>query len=329
MSHDVVTLGETMALFTSDEPGTARSGSRFTLGVGGSEANVAIGLARLGTPSAWIGRVGADPFGDEVVRVLRGEGVTPLVVRDASRPTGVMAKVRRTPLHQRVVYLRTGSAGSALGPDDVDARAGEVAAARVLHLSGITPALSASAAGAVDRAVALARAAGVLVSLDVNYRSALWSRADAAERLGALLEGVDLLFAGTDEALLLDGDGAGGRGGAGVDDLADLADVAERLSARGPREVVLTHGASGATAVVDGRASAARPPAVPVVDTVGAGDAFVAGYLSALIDGAPVAQRLVTGCRTGAFACMSPGDWEGAPTRAELALLDAAEPVTR
>ena len=320
--HDVVTIGETMALFTSAEPAALRSGAGFVLGVGGSEANVAIGLSRLEVSTAWIGRVGADPFGEEVVRVLRAEAVTPLVVHDTARPTGVMVKVRRTPLHQRVVYLRTASAGSALEPDDVDADA--VASARVLHLSGITPALSPSAAAAVDHAVALARAAGVLVSLDVNYRSALWSREEAAARLGVLLGDVDVLFAGEDEALLLDGE----RGGTGRSSEV-TGDVAARLAARGPGEVVVTHGAAGASALAGGRTWTVRPPAVPVVDTVGAGDAFVAGYLRALLDGAPVPDRLALGCRTGAFSCMSPGDWEGAPTRAELALLDDVEPVTR
>lgn len=309
-------MGETMALFSSRSAGVLRSGARVDFSVGGAESNVAIGLARLGVPVAWIGRIGADAFGDEIVRVLRGEGVEVLAHRDGSRRTGLMVKERRTALHQRVTYYRSDSAGSALSPDDVDDRV--VGGARVLHLTGITPALSATAAAAVDHAIDVARAAGTTVSLDVNYRSALWSRAAATAALTRLLPSVDILFAGLEEAELLTGRASGPEQAA-----ADLA----RL---GPSQVVVKHGATGATAAVDGEpAVTAAPPVVPVVDTVGAGDAFVAGYLAAFLAGDPVPGRLELGCATGAFACMAAGDWEGAPTRDELALLRSSEPVLR
>lgn len=308
-------MGETMALFSSRSAGVLRSGARVDFSVGGAESNVAIGLARLGVPVAWIGRIGADAFGDEIVRVLRGEGVEVLAHRDGSRRTGLMVKERRTALHQRVTYYRSDSAGSALSPDDVDDRV--VGGARVLHLTGITPALSATAAAAVDHAIDVARAAGTTVSLDVNYRSALWSRAAATAALTRLLPSVDILFAGLEEAELLTGRASGPEQAA-----ADLA----RL---GPSQVVVKHGATGATATVDSEPATAAPPVVPVVDTVGAGDAFVAGYLAAFLAGDPVPGRLELGCATGAFACMAAGDWEGAPTRDELALLRSSEPVLR
>lgn len=309
-------MGETMALFSSRSAGVLRSGARVDFSVGGAESNVAIGLTRLDVPVAWIGRVGVDPFGDEVVRVIRGEGVEVLASRDAIRRTGLMVKERRTALHQRVTYYRSDSAGSALSVDDVDDQV--VGGARVLHVTGITPALSESAAAAVDHAIRIAREAGATVSLDINYRSALWSRAAAKVALTRLLASVDILFAGLDEAELLTG-----RAGAPEQAAADLILL-------GPSEVVVKHGASGATAVADGGpAVTAAPPAVPVVDTVGAGDAFVAGYLAGHLAGDSVQRRLELGCATGAFACMSDGDWEGAPTRAELALLNSPEPVLR
>lgn len=324
---DVVTIGETLALFAALRPGPLLTGAPFEFRIGGSESNVAVGLARLGTSVAWVGRLGDDAFGDAVVRALRGEGVDVRAVRDPSLRTGLMVKERRTPLHQRVTYSRTGSAGSALCMGDIDDRL--IGAARVLHVTGITPALSDSAADAVTHAVTVARDAGVLVSLDVNYRAGLWSRERAGHRLRELLPAVDLLFTGLDEAELMTGPAtpvdARHAGGAGD----EPAVTARALAELGPHEVVVTHGATGATSLVDGEVRSVVPPVVPVVDTVGAGDAFVAGYLAGLLTGAPAARRLELACRTGAFACTVHGDWEGAPTRTDLTLLDVGDPVLR
>lgn len=314
-SRSVVTLGETLALFAASGPGSLRSGARFDFRIGGAESNVAIGLARLGVPAAWFGRVGTDSFGDEIVRSLRGEGVDAHAVRDSLLRTGVMVKERRTPLHQQVSYYRAGSAGSALSADDIDDAL--IARAGVLHVTGITPALSASAASAVTHSIAVARASGVLVSLDVNYRAGLWSITEASERLGRLLPQIDLLFAGPEEGALF------------VDAHDDAAVLARSIAELGPREVVIKTGAAGATSFVDGEVHSATPPQVPVVDTVGAGDAFVAGYLTALLEGRLPGERLTFACVAGAFACMATGDWEGAASRADLELLALADPVRR
>lgn len=315
---EVVTLGETLALFAQSEPGVLRSGAAFAFRVGGAESNVAVGLARLGVPSGWTGRVGEDVFGDEIVRALRGEGVQVRAVRDARRPTGLMVRDVRTPVHQRVSYFRSGSAGSALEPADVDEDL--VAAARVLHVTGITLAISPSAAAAVAHAVRVARAAGVLVSLDVNFRSRLWSAAEARDAVAGLLPQVDLLFAGLDEAALVLGDGEPG---------VDPVGAARRLQGRGPAEVVIKLGDRGAVALDEAGNAAAPAVRVPVVDTVGAGDAFVAGYLAATLEGRGLVERLTLACATGAFMCTSVGDWEGAATRSDLELLQATDPVTR
>lgn len=314
-NRDIVTLGETLALFAAVQPGQLRSGAQFEFRIGGAESNVAIGLARLGASVVWIGRLGTDSFGDEIERSLRGEGVAVHAVRDPVLRTGVMVKERRTSLHQQVAYYRAGSAGSALSVHDFDDAL--IGAARLLHVTGITPALSDSAARAVSHAIAVARDAGVQVSLDINYRSGLWSRADARDGLGGLLPQVDLLFAGVDEAALF------------VDPVADPAVLARALAELGPTEVVIKTGASGATSLVDGEIRSASPPSVPVVDTVGAGDAFVAGYLARRLEGAGASDRLEFGCVAGAFACMAHGDWEGAPSRADIALLGFEDPVRR
>ncbi|GAP60075.1 2-dehydro-3-deoxygluconokinase [Arthrobacter sp. Hiyo1] len=146
MSHGtyVVTLGETMALMASDKAGPLAHASTMSLGIGGSESNVAIGLQRLGVQAVWCSRIGADSLGQLVEREIRAEGVVVHVTVDDDAPTGLMVKERRTPTAQKVAYYRSGSAGSRIAPDDVDERL--IAGAALLHVSGITPALSPQAA---------------------------------------------------------------------------------------------------------------------------------------------------------------------------------------
>ncbi|MDO7883263.1 sugar kinase [Salinibacterium soli] len=314
MSARVVTLGETMALVRAAHVGSLATESELRLGVGGAESNVAIALTRLGTPTTWVGRVGSDPLGERILRELRAEGVDARAVVDPAAPTGLMVKESRTPASTRVMYYRAGSAGSRLSP--VDLAAAGIREAGLLHVSGITPALSDSAAAAVDAAVDEAVAAGIPVSFDVNHRSSLWRDRDFGAVYRGLAARADIVFAGEDEARLL----AEG---------STPASLARAIAALGPSQVVIKLGADGCLALVDGVEHAQPAVRIEPVDTVGAGDAFVAGYLAELLAGLPVADRLATAVRTGAFACLSPGDWEGYPRRAELALLDGGEPVAR
>ena len=206
----LLAVGETMALLTAAEVGRLRHAGALTLGVAGAESNVAIGARRLGCPAAWVGRVGDDELGELVVSRIRAEGVdVGGVVRDPGAPTSLMLKERRTADLVRVLYYRRNGPGSRLHPDDLDPA--QVAAAGVLHVTGITPALSDSARATVDHAVELARAAGVPVSFDLNYRSALWPPEEAAAVCRDLAARADVVFAGDDEAGLLGltGDPAG------------------------------------------------------------------------------------------------------------------------
>ncbi len=311
---EVVTLGETMALLSAPGIGLLRHATSLGLSCGGAESNLAIGLARLGHRTAWIGRVGADEFGELVRRTIAAEGIDCRAIVDPAAPTGLMVKARRTQTLTHVNYYRSGSAGSRLAPDDVDPAA--LAAARVVHLTGITPALSSSARAAVRFAIATAREAGATVSLAVNYRRALWSPEAAAAELTELVALCDIMFASEAEASMLVPGGS-------------VAELASGLAALGPRQVLVTRGADGASAVVDGVPLAADALPVVAVDPVGAGDAFAAGYLSALLDGEPPAARLRRANLAGAFAVTVPGDWEGLPSRADLALLASTESVLR
>lgn len=312
----LVTLGETLGLLVAEDVGPLSLTRGMRLSMGGAESNVAIGVSRLGVAATWIGRLGRDPIGDLIERNLLAERVRALVHRDDA-PTALMLRERRTGSVQNVTYYRHGSAGSHLQPADVPA--GIVEGAGVLHLTGITPALGEGPAAAVREALGRARAAGVPVSVDLNYRSRLWDAATAAPVFRELAAGADMLFAGDDEArIALEVDGATGP-----------EKLAAALAELGPREVMIKCGRRGATALIDGRS--VDVPAVPVhaVDSVGAGDAFVAGYLACRLAGRDPDEGLRTAAVTGALAVTVPGDWEASPRPHELSLLGAEEDVQR
>ncbi|SCX44418.1 2-dehydro-3-deoxygluconokinase [Klenkia marina] len=308
----VVTVGETMALLTTPPTGRLTAGSVMPVGIGGAESNVAVGLVRLGVPATWVSRVGDDAFGALVLRELRAEGVTVRAEVDPDAPTGLMVKELRGGRPRRVRYHRAGSAASRLTPADVDRVAEDIRTADALHLTGITPALGPGPAAAVDRAVELARAAGVAVVLDVNHRTALWSDEVAAPVLADLARRVDVLLAGPDEAALLLG------GPVGADVEAGLT-AARALVRRGTGTVVVKLAGLGAVEVGGGREVHGPTTPVEVVDPVGAGDAFAAGWLAASVAGGSAEERLALGNAAGGAVCRVPGDWEGLPTRAELA----------
>lgn len=318
MSARVVTLGETMAMMRSAQVGSLAHLPSVDLSLAGAESNVAIGLQRLGVPTAWVSRVGDDPLGVRVAREIRAEGVQVHCTVDPGRPTGLMIKSRPTAATTRVDYYRDGSAASALSPADLPE--GLIEKAEILHLSGITPLLSESAAEAMTAAVDRAVAAGTRISLDVNYRSRLGSRERLTELLAAVLPHVDVTFGGPEELTILAPD----------QHEDDVTGLLRALGTRGPGEVVAKLGADGAATMRDGELVRAPGNVVDVVDTVGAGDAFVAGYLSAFLEDADLSTRLERANFCGAFACTTPGDWESAPFQADLAARDeGGDPVSR
>jgi 2-dehydro-3-deoxygluconokinase len=300
------TFGESMGVFVADGIGTIEHARGFTLGPGGAESNVAMGVARLGGVSTWLGRLGPDAAGSLIATRLRSSGVRVIAVPDDAF-TGLMIRYRRSSQFIHADYHRAGSAGSRLTPADVPEA--EIRSASVLHVTGITPALSDSCRAAVFAAVETARSAGVAVSVDVNYRGKLWSRFEAAPVLRDLVSRADVVFAGPAEAAIF----------------VDERDPVGGLSGLGPAEVIVKDGASGCVALIDGVRHAV--PAVPVtaIDPVGAGDAFVAGYLADRLTGATPVDRLRTAIEAGAFAVTVPGDCEGLPTRADLAALSGAD----
>lgn len=197
---DVVALGESMVTFLPSRPGRLADVPSFERGIGGAESNVVCGLAAAGHAVRWVSRVGADGFGDHLVGAIGSRGVDVASVRrDPARPTGVYFRTagdRGTDAHE-VAYYRAGSAASAMSVANVDLTA--VRAGRVLHLSGITAALSPECRGLM-RALVARRPGGPLVSFDVNHRPGLWRDTDGPRVLLELARHCDLVFVGTDEA---------------------------------------------------------------------------------------------------------------------------------
>lgn len=316
MSIDVLAIGESLGLLVPQRVGRLSHVRDMRLGFGGAESNVAIGVSRLGGRAGWCGRTGDDDLGDMIVREIRAEGVAVWAVRDDRAPTAMMIKERPRAGETRIVYYREGAAGSRLAPADIPD--GVVESAAVLHVTGISAGLGERPLEAVHAVIDRAHAAGVLVSFDVNHRSALWRQdRDAAEVYRALAARADIVFAGEDEARLT----------TGADGVPAQLDA---LLALGPACAVIKRGAHGATAAVRGDDEVQRIEAaaltVPVVDTVGAGDAFVAGWLAETVRSATPDQRMATAIACGAFACTVEGDWEAAPTRTDLQAMLAPDP---
>jgi 2-dehydro-3-deoxygluconokinase len=304
----VLLAGEVMAVLRARQP--LRLGGQVNLSVAGSEGNVAIGMARLGVPARFAGRVGADELGALVLRTLRAEAVDVSACRtDPDAPTGLFLLEPGPGGRSRAIYHRRGSAGSRFSVEDADAAWSPDV--DLLVVSGITPALSPEARQATERLIGLARGAGVPVAFLINHRTALWPGPEEAARvLRPLAALATVVLASESELALISEPGA------------TEAGTAAALRDAGVAEVVVTRGAAGAVCWAGERPVQEKAVPVAAVDTVGAGDAFAAGYLTARRLGQPVPERLATGARVAAFAVATHGDWEGLPTAGDVALLD-------
>ena len=301
---DVVTFGESMALFRADPADPLRAARRFSRSMAGAESNLAIGLSRLGCDAGWFGRVGDDPLGLGILDALRAENVD--VSRAVVDPAATGVLVRDTHAERRidVVYARAGSAGSRLSPADLDPD--YLTSARVVHLTGITPALSPTASAAANEAVRIAAEAGVTVSFDPNLRRRLWpDMATARRSLLPLLERSQIVLAGHAEAMLLTGQETPAKAG-------------QWIAARGVATVAVKLGPDGALGISGGRQYHGRALPVHPVDPIGAGDAFDAAFLSAWLRAADLPECIDEGNLAAGLSIQVCGDIEGLPYRREL-----------
>jgi 2-dehydro-3-deoxygluconokinase len=297
-SPQIVTFGETMALFMPEEHKAIERASKLEQGFGGAESNVAIGLARLGASVGWFGALGNDPFGKLILKTLRGEGV------DVSRanlsgeaPTGMMFREHvagRLAVH----YFRKHSAASRMRPEDLDED--YIRGAKLLHITGITTALSDSCRSTVRRAIDVAKEAGVQISFDPNLRLKLWSIEEARETLLPLIQEADYFLPGWDELKLL----------YQTDDYKEVKAKLAELKA-----ISVVKGMGDSTIVLNKGEETSIPfyPAEQVVDTVGAGDGFCAGFLAGLMKGMSPVEAVRLASINGSLVVQMRGDWEALP----------------
>ncbi|WKK72341.1 sugar kinase [Rathayibacter oskolensis] len=287
MTGVLLAMGETMAVVVPDG-GSVAEADDFLVDAGGAESNVLAHASALGARTRWHSRLGADALGERILRQLSARGIDVSgVVSDTEHPTGLYVKDPG----RGVSYYRRGSAASFLDAADADRAPFEGVA--LLHLSGITAALSDPADRFLRRAALRARELGIPVSVDVNYRAALWSVADAAPVLAELARLADVVFVGRDEAETLWGTSS-----------------AEDVHAAFPEvgELVVKDGHIGATAFAGDRTVFEPSHRVEVLDAVGAGDAFAGGYLVARMRGADLAERLRSGHDRAALTLAVAGD---------------------
>ena len=307
-SLDVITIGEAMAMFVATETGELRSVEHFIKRVAGAELNVATGLARLGLNVGWVSRVGDDSFGHFVLDSLKKEGIDAAgVTLDNRFATGFQLKSKvENGTDPIVEYFRKGSAASHLSTQDF--HPAYFSSARHLHLSGVAAALSASSYDLLDHAASTLKAQGKTISFDPNLRPVLWkSEAEMVEKLNHLAFQANWVLPGLKEGMILTGQ-------------KTPEGIADFYLAHGVQAVVLKTGADGAWfKTASGEKDAVAAVKVDnVVDTVGAGDGFAVGVISALLEGKTLQQAVARGNKIGSLAIQVQGDSEGLPTRAQL-----------
>ncbi|WP_208586618.1 sugar kinase [Gracilibacillus suaedae] len=303
--QDVITIGESMVVFTPVSIPMMRYAETFSKNVGGAETNVAIGLARLGHNVGWVSKLGKDEFGTYILNTVRGEGIdVSQVKRDPDFPTGLYFKEIRHADDIRVSYYRKGSAASTLQTDDIDEA--YIKDAKYLHVTGITPALSDSAYHTVIRMMKLARKHQVKVVFDPNLRRKLWSEQKARTVLTEMVALSDIVLPGLAEADFLF-------------DETDPEQVSDPFLARGCETVIIKLGEKGAYFKTKNESGYIEGFPVPrVIDPVGAGDGFVAGFLSGMLDQLPLSDAVKRANAVGAMQTQVKGDYEGLPDQEEL-----------
>jgi len=304
---DVITFGEAMMLLVADRPGPLELAQAFYKRTAGAETNVAIGLARLGLKVGWASRLGTDSMGRYLLAAMTHEGIDcSHVVCDASQPTGFQFKGCVTDgSDPPVEYHRKGSAASHMGVADIDEA--WLLGARHLHATGVFAAVSGTTLPAAAKTMDLMRAAGRSVSFDPNLRPTLWATPELMRSaINDLATRADWVLPGLEEGRFLTG--------------KDTPEsIATFYRQRGARLVVVKLGREGAYFDSDSATGyVAGFPVSKVVDTVGAGDGFAVGVISALLDGLSVPAAVRRGAWIGARAVQVLGDSEGLPTRAQL-----------
>lgn len=311
-THSFVTLGEAMAMFVADATGPLADVEQFSRSLAGAEVNVAIGMARLGFESTYISKVGSDSFGAYIRKTIQSEQIkTDSISTSSQQPTGFMLKSNVIDgSDPKTEYFRRHSAASTLNAEDIKTELFH--AGTHLHLTGVAAAISDSMREAMQCALQYAKAQGSRISFDTNLRPALWSdQATMVEKINEFAFASDLVLPGVEEGKIL----------TGSDQPEEIADFYLK---HGVKAVIVKLGSAGAYYKTQSgdKGTVAGFPVNKVVDTVGAGDSFAVGVISALLDGCSMEQAARRGNLLGSLTVQVRGDSEALPTRAELNVVE-------
>ncbi len=306
MAGKIVLVGEPMGLFIAKEEGELSGVENFSASIAGAEYNVAVGLSRLGHRVAYCTKLGNDPIAERILDGMKKNGISDdLIMRSDDCVTGFMMKGKTAVGDPKIAYFRKGSAASTISTHDIDKL--DLFECEYLHITGIFPAVSSSACNAVKRLVKRAVDLDMKISFDPNLRPQLWkSEKEMVDMLNSFAQHANTVLPGVSEGKILTG--------------SDKPEkIAEFYHKMGVENVVVKLGASGAY-----YSSSEGAGIIPgyrvnnIVDTVGAGDGFAAGVISALAEGLSLKEACDRGNAIGAIQLTSESDNEGLPTREKL-----------
>lgn len=304
---EVITIGEPMVVFIPHKAGSFAEVDCFSKGIAGAELNVAVGIARLGHSVSYISRLGKDILGEYIWQFIKKEGIdTSLLQMEEEHLTGCYFKTKVLEGNPEVFYLRKNSAASYLKKEDMEPLS--FAGAKILHLTGITAAISKNCMEACCQAVEKAREQQMQVFFDPNIRAPLWrSESEMRECLNSMAALADVVMPGLREGEILTG-------------RRDKEQIADFYLKCGVKTVIIKNGEKGAYCKSQGEKGydVAGFPAGRVVDTVGAGDAFAAGVITGILEDLSLPETIKRGNAMGALALTSAGDNESMPDRKKL-----------
>lgn len=298
---DVITIGDAMITFNPSSTGPLRFVPTFERKVGGAELNLAIGCARLGLKTGWISRLGNDEFGKFIFNFMRGEGIDVSEVKLVDGyPTSLNFKEILEDGSGKTFYYREKSPTATLTVAVINED--YIKSARLLHITGVFIAINKEKNLAViKQAIKLAKKHGLLISFDPNIRLKLWSKEDAKAALTEILPHVDILLTGEEEAELL----------LGVSQPQEIIEESKKL---GISYVAVKQGERGSVGYHEGNVIEAAPvKPKKVVDTVGAGDGFDAGFIYGVLNGFSLEKTLQFANTIGSMVVSVSGDNEGLP----------------
>jgi len=299
--NDVLTIGDAMITFNPCSKGPLRFVHSFERKVGGAELNVAIGCARLGLKTGWISRLGNDEFGKYILNFVRGEGIDVSEVKYVDGyPTSLNFKEILEDGSGRTFYYRANSPTTTLTTESLNEE--YIKNAKLLHITGVFLAINKEKnVEVIKRAISIAKKSGLLISFDPNIRLKLWSKEEAKDTLSTFLPYIDILLTGSEEAEILLG-------------MSNPKEIIERCKSYGISYIAIKQGEKGSIGYYNGQYMEA-PPVKPrkVVDTVGAGDGFDAGFIYGVLHGWPLERTLKFANTIGSMVVSVSGDNEGLP----------------